>query len=112
MLFTKSVLLKLGKLKLAWVRVKTTLRVGFLLKTEIEFRNNYGDWYKLHAVGKRLYPSLEDFGNEYGWWAEEWPEFIDHCKRTAPHKPLPIEVVVYRNLKNFKNGLWSEPFVV
>jgi hypothetical protein len=56
--------------------------------------------------------SIEGFREWYVWWAEERPKLVNHCKRTAPYKPLPIGKVIYKNLKNFKKGLWSEPFVV
>lgn len=111
-LFVRGVLLKLRRLRSIWLRVKTTLGVGFLWKTEMAFRDDYGNWHKLHEVGKEAYPNIESFGEGYEWWAEEWPEFMDHCRRTAPHKPFPIEKVVYKNLKNFRKGLWSEPLIV
>lgn len=63
----------------------------------MRYSDDHGDWYKLHAIGKDAYPTIENFEMEYRWWAKEWPDFMAHCKRTAPHKPLPIEKVVYRN---------------
>lgn len=63
-------------------------------------------------IGEEAYPTIESYRKEYGWWAKEWPEFMDHCKRTAPHKLLPIEKVVYKNLKNFRKNLWSDPVAI
>lgn len=85
--------------------------MGFLWGANLRFKNDYGDWYKLHAVGKEAYPTIQNLSEEYGWWAKEWPELVDHYKKTAPRKLLPIEKVLYKNLKNFRKGLWSGALV-
>jgi hypothetical protein len=64
------------------------------------------------VIRERAYPTLERLGDEYEWWAEEWPDFSEYCRRTAPHKPLPIGRVVYKNFKNLRRGAWSEPLII